>query len=85
MALRVKRITLQFPERKMSIRNELAETLSQLLQAQNRPLAQIAKELGYSRQRLHQLRTGQKSAAPESIEEAINKLGYAVRISITKE
>ncbi|BDP42918.1 hypothetical protein DAETH_28870 [Deinococcus aetherius] len=65
----------------MPIRHELANVLSELLEAQNRPLAQVANELGYSRQRLHQLRTGQKSAAPEKIEEAINKLGYEVRVS----
>lgn len=54
--------------------------------AKNQPIAQTAREIGYTRQRLHQLKTGDKTAAPEAIEEAINRLGYRLsRIEVEKE
>jgi hypothetical protein len=60
------------------IRETLAATLAQLIEEQNQPIAQTARDLGYTRQRLHQLKSADRSAAPEAIEEAINKLGYEV-------
>jgi hypothetical protein len=68
----------------MAIRTQLAALLTQITDEIGEPLSQIAKGLGYSRQRLHQLRIGDKSAAPEAIEEAINKLGYAVYVQAEK-
>lgn len=60
------------------MRQELAQALTQILIEKDQPFAQTAKELGCSRQRLHQLKTGHRSALPEAIEDAINQLGYEV-------
>lgn len=62
-----------------NIRQKLADVLEGLLTAKNQPVAQTAREIGYTRQRLHQLKTGDKTAAPEAIEEAINRLGYRLK------
>ena len=62
----------------MTIRDKLAQALAHLISERGQPIAQTARELGYTRQRLHQLKTGDRTAAPEAIEEAINKLGYQV-------
>jgi transcriptional regulator len=62
----------------MAIRELLAQHLARLIREQGKPKAQIAKELGYTRQRLYQLETADRSALPEAIEDAINKLGYEV-------
>jgi hypothetical protein len=61
-----------------SIRDQLAKALSDLIAAKGQPIAQTARDLGYTRQRLHQLKSADRSAAPEAIEEAINKLGYEI-------
>lgn len=62
----------------MTIRELLAKTLARLIAEKGQSVAQTARDLGYTRQRLHQLKTGDRTAAPEAIEEAINKLGYEV-------
>lgn len=61
-----------------TIREKLAEALGQLIEKKGQSVAQTARELGYTRQRLHQLKSADRSAAPEAIEEAINKMGYEV-------
>ncbi|KQR33103.1 GIY-YIG nuclease family protein [Deinococcus sp. Leaf326] len=60
------------------LKRQLAEQLARLLDERGQPLAQTARDLGYSRQRLHQLKSGDRTAAPEAIEEAIGRLGYQV-------
>jgi len=62
----------------MTIRELLAAQLARLIRERGQPKAQTAKDLGYTRQRLYQLETADRSALPEAIEEAINKLGYEV-------
>lgn len=62
----------------VTIRNKLAAQLSRLIDEKGQSIAQTARDLGYTRQRLHQLKTADRTAAPEAIEEAINKLGYEV-------
>jgi len=62
----------------MTIRDKLAEALAHLISERGQSIAQTARDLGYTRQRLHQLKTGDRTAAPEAIEEAINRLGYEV-------
>lgn len=62
----------------MRIRELLAQHLARLVQEKGQPIAQTARDLGYTRQRLHQLKTADRTANSEAIEEAINKLGYEV-------
>lgn len=62
----------------MAIRELLAQHLARLIRESGKSKAQIARELGYSRQRLYQLENADRSALPEAIEEAINRLGYEV-------
>lgn len=67
-----------------TLREHLAAELSRLLDERGQAIAQTARDLGYTRQRLHQLKTGDRSALPEAIEEAINRLGYRV-VGVTLE
>lgn len=60
------------------LRELLAQHLARLIRESGKSKAQLARELGYSRQRLYQLETANRSALPEAIEEAINKLGYEI-------
>ena len=69
----------------MGIRQQLAQLLTSLTDQSGKPLAQVARDLGYSRQRLYQLRTADRSAAPEAIEEAITKLGYEITVSVKEQ
>ena len=66
----------------MTIRHLLSRELTRITDADPRPLAQIAASLGFSRQRLNQLRNGDRSAAPEAIEEVLNRLGYVVAVQV---
>jgi len=69
-----------------NIRDHLAKALSDLIAAKGQPIAQTARDLGYTRQRLHQLKSADRSAAPEAIEQAINKLGYEIaEVILTKK
>jgi len=69
----------------MTIRSKLAQLLHDITEQDSRSLAQIARDLGMTRQWLHQLRTGAKSAAPEAIEAACNSLGYSIEVQAVKD
>lgn len=60
------------------MRKKLADELARAIEEQPQSMAQTARDLGYSRQRLHQLKSGDRSASSEAIEEALDKLGYEV-------
>jgi len=62
-----------------NIKQQLAQALADLIAAKGQPIAQTARDLGYTRQRLHQLKSGDRTAGLEAIEEAIHKLGYEVK------
>lgn len=68
------------------MKKQLADQLARLIDEKGQAIAQTARDLGYTRQRLHQLKTADRTASPEAIEEAINKLGYEVEsITVRKQ
>ena len=67
------------------MRRELAKILSDLIKVKGLSQAQVARDLGYTRQRLNQLVKGTDRASSEAIENAINKLGYEVQtVTVSK-
>lgn len=69
----------------MTLKQQLADHLKAVSDARDESLAQLAQSLGYTRQRFHQLRTADRTAAPEAIAEALEKLGYKVIVTIEKQ
>lgn len=61
-----------------NLKRLLAKALADILSSQEESASKIAARIGYSRQRLHQLKSAHPSVGSEAIEEAINKLGYEV-------
>jgi predicted XRE-type DNA-binding protein len=68
----------------MNIKTQLAQLLSEVLERDTRPEAQVAEALGMTRQRLYQLKTGNKVASSEAIVEALERLGYTVKIELVE-
>lgn len=64
----------------MDLKARLAALLSDAVTARGRPV-DVAATLGMSRQRLHQLKSADRTAAPQAIVDAIEALGYAVTIT----
>ena len=67
------------------MKQELAKVLSDLVGKKGIPQAQIARELGYTRQRFNQLIKASHDASCEAIEKAINQMGYKIQtVTVSK-
>ena len=67
------------------MKQELASVLRGLVAKKELPAAQVAKELGYSKQRFYQLTSGSHDASCEAIEKAINQMGYKIQtVTVSK-
>lgn len=60
------------------IKEKLAAQLAEILDQQPEPLAQVATRIGMTRQRLHQLKSADKSASIDAITDALGRLGYEI-------
>jgi predicted XRE-type DNA-binding protein len=62
------------------LKQELAQVLNTLISQQGLKKADIAREMGFSRQRLNEIVKGTGNASCEAIEQVIKQLGYEVQM-----
>ena len=67
-----------------TLKQQLANALRAVLDEDPRADADIARDLNLSRQRLNQLKTGDRTAAPAAIYDVLKQLGYQVSVGVTR-
>ena len=60
------------------MKQELVQVLNNLISQQGLKKADIARQMGYSRQRFNEITHGSPKASCEAIEQVIKQLGYEV-------
>lgn len=72
------------PQSLTTLKEQLADALRAILDEDSRSDADIARDLGLTRQRLNQLKVGDRTAAPTAIYDVLGALGYGVTITVAR-